>query len=720
MKAPCMSSKVSVVSAAAGLCLTVFSSEIIGIANPGFENGREMWQFDRGNACVVTDVARSGLRSARIEVKDALVDALYVKRQIPIEGGGCYLAECYVKTENVRKANCRQGSVGAGMIVEWLDRNRKWIGTGQYACGLWGTEDWRKVTCDTLRAPPQAGYAIVFLALRGAGRAWFDDVSFSRLAMSVEKLSPAPDSVLDCNTPRFTWKEIHGARSYSVVFSRTADFSDGVKTYPTDGLMSFRLTDPLAPGTWYWKVTAPGREDIKPWKFVQTAPVDRDCLPPEVLSPGARVLSSDGSFDVVVRDDTFRGVKLTFEGSVAVEGSEAGKGLRRYTFHPPAGGGWAKGLTTADILTEDAAGNKAACVFRLLNAKRPDNHVQLDGEGFYTVGGKRFFPLSIYEVKPKFMAEVRKAGFDNVHLYSWEGSKNDEACRSYLDKCWQADGLRAFIGFDRGRWSGSGLIQGNYDHVAKRVGALADHPGLFCWYLYDEPELMEQFISPAKLRSFRELIKALDPYHPVVLSTWNNAMIGIRDYRPAWDVHWTQAYGMPDDMLKIIERQRVHLVEPCPINVILNCNDGVLQEIRKSGGNPDPDAFARDYAKFRASAVLAIVTGSNGLSWWWYAKDRMDSFPASQSPKGWRDFVKTISELRELRPLVLAENKPVTGETAVGKIRILWWSKKYQGKTWLIAINTSKEPVEAELDVPGFGRVKHSFDGYGVLMLSRK
>lgn len=682
------------------------------LANPGFENGREMWIFETGNVRVADDVARTGSRSAFIEVKNAMQDGLYIKRHVPITGGGAYRAECFVKTEDVRKDKCRQGSVGAGLIVEWLDANKKWIGTGEYACGLWGTADWRKVECNRLRAPVQARYAFVFLALRGAGKAWFDDVSLEHVASAVEMVSPEPDSRFACNTPLFVWKESPGARSYSIVLSRTADFTRDVRTYPTSGLMSFRLAEKLSPGTWYWKAIAPGRESAVPRKFEQLAPLSADCLPPEVITVASRVHSSDEKFKVVIRDNTFAGVKAVFEGQCATMLGEVGKGLREFVFDPPAQG-WRKGLTVGEIATEDAAGNTARSKFYLLNAARPGNCVTLDGQGRYTVGGKTFFPLSIYEVKPEFMQEVRAAGFDNVHLYSWEGSAPDSDCRKYLDRCWAADGLRAFVGFDRGR-GGKGLMQGNYDMVARRVGALADHNGLFCWYLYDEPELLDQFISPARLRSYRELINALDPYHPVVLSTWNNAMVGFRDYRQAWNVHWTQAYGTPDEMLKIIEAQRERLAEIAPMTLIMGCNDGVLNEIRKRGGNPDPDAFARDYNLFRACAYLGIVMDFNGLSWWWYGKDRKDFYSAAQSPKAWRDLTKVIAEIKALRPLVSSEGRAATGKTMAGDAAILWWTKEFRGKRWLIAVNASPKAVEAELDIPGFGRLRKAFERYGV------
>ena len=257
-------------------------------------------------------------------------------------------------------------------------------------------------------------------------------------------------------------------------------------------------------------------------------------------------------------------------------------------------------------------------------------------------------------------------------------------------------------------------MQGNYDMVARRVGALADHPGLFCWYLYDEPELLDQFVSPARLRSYRELLHALDPYHPVVLSTWNNAMVGIRDYRQAWDVHWTQAYGPPDDMLKTVESQRVHLVEPSPMTLILACTDPALAEVRRRGETPDPNLFARGYEFFRACAYLGVAMDFNGLSWWWYAKDRKDTYTAANSPKAWADLVKVVKEIGALRPLLMAEGTVVTGVARSGEDRVVWWQKIVGERRLFIAVNTADHSVSIDIDVPGTGRRKLDFHRYEV------
>ena len=392
-------------------------------------------------------------------------------------------------------------------------KDGKWLNSGEYACGCWGTADWKQMTCNRLIAPENAGYAIVFLALRASGKAWFDDVSMAEVLVSTEKIEPADMAIVSNNCPRFAWRLSPNIRRYALELSTDPTFSEGnVLAFPAGGFAEFQLERPLAPGTWYWRVNSKGRTDTKVWSFTQTAQKDVDCIPPLVLTKACRVTNSREAFIVRVKDEGERLPDVRFNGVRGRYVGSDGGSVLHYAFDPRADG-WPHGLTEGEMVAVDGAGNRATSSFWLLNAKRPENGVIVDSDGFYSQGGKRIFPLGIYEVAPKYMDEVRLAGWDAVHSYKWEFSQDDAACRKYLDDCWAAKGLRAFIGFDRGIYSRKGIVQGNLAHVARRVGALADHPGLFCWYLFDEPEVPGQFVTPDMLTQLADLVRALDPYH---------------------------------------------------------------------------------------------------------------------------------------------------------------------------------------------------------------
>lgn len=666
----------------------------VKLENPGFEDGKPTWDLP-GNARLDTTIAHSGTNSAALTVTDPMKEPVYITRRIPIEAGALYRATCFIKTKDVTEKKGRMPSVGATLIVEWSDPSGKWIASGEYAGSLFGTKDWQLAKCPNLKAPDNAGFAQIYLALRGAGTAWFDDLTFTTIERAVAMESPEPDAELANNTPLFTWEDMPSAKSYTVYLAQNPAFpKDATRVYTATGLPRFQLTEPLVPGTWYWKVTAPSANKTAARRFRQTAAVDRDCLPPEILTTARRITRSDEPVVLQVRDTGVVAPTLRCDSIAGTCGAADAQGLRTATFAAPAGG-WAPGFNEHRITATDAAGNCATQKLWLLNAPKPANAVVIDAHGDYVQNGQKIFPLGIYEVRPQEMQEVRDCGFDAVHTYRWESDQDDVACRRYLDACWAANGLRAFIGFDRGNGSGCGIVQGNFEHVARRVGALADHPGLFCWYLFDEPEILGQYVSPERLTAFADLVRALDPYHPVVMTTWNKSMI---NYRRTWDTHWTQAYGDPAGVVRQIDEHRAFLHNASPITLLVNCNDQAQGAARRHGVKPDPEKFSRDYDHLRACAFLGIVKECNGLWWWWFARGCTDFYTAAQCPKAWADMKKILKELVELRPLVTAPGAVKTGTAVDGKSKIEWWVKTLDGERLLIAVNTGTDPATAELE----------------------
>ena len=678
----------------------------IPLANAGFEEGRTGgWAFARNQR--VVDRADGRGKCALVEVDDPYKDSVYLTRRVPVEAGRRYAATCQIRTEGVEPAKWRMPSVGACLIVEWCDKNGKWCDAGAYSKSLWGTNGWTAAACPSLKAPADAGFATIYLTLRGKGRAWFDDVTFARLETGTDKLTPAADATVDSNTPKFAWRPVPLARTYRLELSRDPAFPAGeVKAYPAGGFTEYQLEEPLAPGDWYWRVAATGDVDMRPYRFRQVAPVSCDCLAPRVLTRAVRVTDGREPFVLKVRDGGQVRPTVTVLDRDGVCRGKAADGTWEYVFTPPPEG-WPKGFVETRVFAVDDAENAAETDFWFLNAPKPANGNRIDKNGDFSENGRRIFPLGIYEVAPKYMKEVRESGFDVVHTYRWEGSQDDAACRTYLDQCWAADGLRAFIGFDRSHY---GVVQGNLASVARRVGALADHPGLFCWYLFDEPEIANQFVSPDLLTAFADLVRALDPYHAVVMTTWGKTM---NEYRRTWDTHWTQAYDTPSAVVRLLAEHRRLLRNDSPITLLVNCNDSAQGRLwREKGVKPDPAKFCRDYDFLKACAFLGVVKACNGVWWWWFARESREYVSAAQIPSAWANLVKVVKELGELRPLVTAPGKVVTGTAAAGKDKVEWWAKEMPEGLELIAVNTADHSVEVQIAVPGRAAVSHAFRRY--------
>ncbi len=434
---------------------------------------------------------------------------------------------------------------------------------------------------------------------------------------------------------------------------------------------------------------------------------------PEVL--GRRVTDGDASFSLSVTSDApLSDIRFgDREGVVARR-----VGTTSYCTFPAPDGGWPAGLTEATFTAADTAGNSTTLLFWLLNAPPPANAVTIDADGFYRVAGERFFPLMIFDVETDEMADVAAAGFDVVHNYTWEKNRSLNSVRTYLDSC-VANGLRAFIGFDRGTTTGTGLIQGDVVWAARRVGALADHPGLFCWYLFDEPDKTGQYLSPEFAKMVADLVRALDPYHPVTLTTGRSNSAA---YRAACDTYWAQTYGTwaegfgnPKAVNARIDEMPTYMNgDTSPVTAVLNCNDKEQGERRQQGIEPDPSKFARDYDHLRACAFLPLAKECNGDCWWWFGRNSESYYSASQCPPAWSNMTAIVRELGFVRQYAQAAGTATTGTATSGSNKVAWWYKAMADGAAFVAVNTSSNAVTVNLALPGLASRSVTFRGHEV------
>ena len=671
----------------------------VPIANPGFEAGAEGWKLP-ANAAIVSDQAFSGKHSARLMVQDPVTDAVYITRQVPVVSGSRYVARCQVKTAGVMKKPGRMESVGAGLIVEWADRNGNWFAAGSYATGLYGDHDWTRCEAKDLRAPEQAGYAILFLALRGAGTAWFDDVALDQVQHILIPQAPQPGQSLHSNRPLLQWRDDPQAMRYTVELSRDPAFPAAATTAFETGQDSFRPPEPIPPGRWCWRVSAPGYAPTAPCSFEQTAPETADTTPPEMDLQPVRVVRKDQPARVSIH------LNSAGKGLPAVH-ARLGDSPITVTLEPGEQGvvnallsaRWQPGLNRVTLTAADAAGNADTQELLVLFRPIPSHPISIAPDGAYLDSGQRIFPLGIYQVSPAAMPVVKKAGIQVVHSYEFESSQNDVAARAYLDAA-AAAGLRVFIGFDRGVHSPDGLVRSGKRHVTERVAALCDNPGLFCWYLYDEPEIANQYVSPRGLIAYADLVRRLDPYHPVVVTTWGPRMAL---YRPSFDTHWTQAYTTPAGVVKQIAEHRSLLGPATPITLLLHCFDREQGDALKAGKPVDPERFEPDGAWMRAAAFAGITQRVNGLWWWWYADGVKGWVTVSSVPEAWQALTQVLAQIHELEPVLVDPAKPETGSLIAGGGQIDWWSKKIGRETTLIAVNTTEKTVQGSIPATGDG-----------------
>ena len=415
--------------------------------------------------------------------------------------------------------------------------------------------------------------------------------------------------------------------------------------------------------------------------------MDTDTTEPTVESCHRLIRTADEPVAVRFRDNAeVARVVLAVDG-VDVSG-EATVEPDAVTYVPRDG--WTAGLHTFELQLWDAAGNTARSR-QFFTHCRDVPTIRWLRDGGLQVGSGRRFLCGMYGVRLEDMPEIAAGGLDFVHNYRWDGSGTDEEAMAYLDAAGR-HGLMAFIGFSRAR-----LMKGDEEFVAARVGTLMGHPALLAWYLYDEPDLEHQYVSPAWLSRYYRLIKRLDPFHPVVVTCARDA--AVPRYRDALDVHWTQVYGRTSYVASRLRRHRDALNPGTPLAAILHCYDRTQTSVLRGGGEVDVDAFRPDGPWLRANAFMAVVHGSSGLLWWWWGQGSTDFLTVAGAPKAWEALRRTIADIKALESLLTeaGESRAWVESPAEG-VQVHLWEKRIAGGGLLIAVNRDVEPCRVRVE----------------------
>ncbi len=684
--------------------------EPMALKNADFESENAFQGWSSNPAAVLdTEIKHGGKQAARLTIQGELEEAqrgnVYLTQSVPVQEGRLYQAEAWIRTQDVKSAVVNgMSSVGATVIVEFADKQGKWFAGGSYGKGLYGTVNWRRVRTSPVRAPKGAGYAIIYLALRATGIAWFDDVALREVRYNVLMLQPLPEQSIADNTPRFNWH--FGLKTWATLeLCQKEDFPVG-ETIALEAVEvpPVSLEDPIGPGKWFWRVRVPDYDVVSPaWSFTQTASLDEDCTEPKIAETHGWLGSKSAPVRVRYSDNVgVVKVRLMVDGQDVSKAVQVGARQARYTPEE----GWSEGLHKVVARVEDAAGNFAERKLFFTHS-RPMPKTAWKQIGGVETDGQRRFLLGMYGVAIEDMPEIAAGGFDFVHSYQWDGAGTNEEALEYLDEA-HKHGLQAFIGLNRQR-----LIAEDEEFVAERVGALMRHPALFAWYLYDEPDLLHQYVSPMWLERYYKLIKALDPFHPVVVTCARDD--AVEKYRDCLDVHWTQVYGSTAFVASRLDRHRAALREGTPLAAILHSYDRAQTSLLRAGEKPDPAKFQPDGRTMRANAFMALAHNSSCLIWWWWGYGGGGRyFTVANAPEDWASLKQTVADIKSLRPVLTAEGEIQTWiERPAEDVEVHIWEKKLPDRTVIIAVNRDKQPCElsfAPKTLPADCRVKVLFE----------
>jgi len=378
-------------------------------------------------------------------------------------------------------------------------------------------------------------------------------------------------------------------------------------------------------------------------------------------------------------------------------------------------GGWKEGLTVVTAVLKVGATASTYTLY-IAHTRKPIQVVTWKNSNT-SISDTPFFPLGIYAVNESAMKDVSKFGFNLIQSY--QEKTGVTPLKSLLAWCDAARKnhlkVMCHIGDDQVRTL-------DYPGIAKYVTAIMTHPALFCYYSADEPDLSK--MTPLMTEKVKSFIEGLDPYHPVIMTTWD-----LPKYYAGMDLEMQQCYhGYPAGVASSYQRHRLATAHfGIESAAILNTHDQVFDrkpEAPNAGnsagqfykkltpGTPEwakaerrarlvathlakpPFPFLPGFPKgerFRSCAYTAIAKGSPGLLWWlwmssdsWSGNARWSYYTVFQHPETLRVARQTLDELNQLKSLV---QDPAVNSISWEEDGMLFWSRSLRQTSILIAVN---------------------------------
>lgn len=241
---------------------------------------------------------------------------------------------------------------------------------------------------------------------------------------------------------------------------------------------------------------------------------------------------------------------------------------------------------------------------------------------------------------------------------------------------------------------GKPLSDAEAEALRQRVAALKDCPGLWAWYMADEPELRPAL--PERTRRIYEIVAEEDPFHPCIML--NDTLEGIRRFKDGGDILMPDPYpcflkgglaAQPIEKTGIFIRTCVEagqgrrgvMVTPQAFNY------GDYGKLNQRGPN---------LTELRNQMVQAIIYGAKGFLWYTYA--HAANYPEIGIGVPWLSF-----EAADLKPAILAD--PATDiqvKVEAAKPEHIHVSARRVGDdVYLFTANTDTAPQDVKLTLTG-------------------
>ena len=365
--------------------------------------------------------------------------------------------------------------------------------------------------------------------------------------------------------------------------------------------------------------------------------------------------------------------------------------------------------------------NEVICVFTLQRGKvdtvrvevvkriPKSNEVKIDhASGGLIVDGLPFFPFGFYcysPVQPTLAEEEVVKGFNMMSPYQRIDRKNRKERKRYMDRCAE---LGMKVHYNLLSVAGGGGVDSDHFNqmgdeekrqlLEQEVKAFRDHPALLAWYISDEP--VGQNVPVEELIETYQLIKALDPYHPItiVFMTPRRA----KNYEKVFDIVMADPYPIPNE--SVMEVGSV----TCDLKSDFNISKPVWIVPQAFGGNEwwprEPTA-----QEMRAMTYLAVIHGATGIQY--FIRHGLSGFP--KSTIAWGECGAMAREIAELTPFLLSSESSPAVTSSMKAVHV--GGRKNGDLMVILAVNTENRPLSVSFRLQGI-----PFSGNGDVLFENR
>lgn len=297
-----------------------------------------------------------------------------------------------------------------------------------------------------------------------------------------------------------------------------------------------------------------------------------------------------------------------------------------------------------------------------------------------------FIPVGFYcysPVAPTMSEEEVVRGFNLMSPYQRIEDSTYYLRKAYMDRCAE---LGMKVHYNLLSVSGGGGV-GNgraiLDKATKlrllenEIALFKDHPALLAWYIADEPD--GQGVKPESLTEYYQLIKKLDPYHPVSIVFINPE--AAKKYTAVMDIVMADPYPIPNGNVLEAEKAIRNLYE----TFLYRQQVWVVPQAFGGG-----EFWQREPSRqeLRAMTWLSVLAGARGVQY--FVRNGLNGFPKSVA--AWNECGEIAMEIADLTPFLTSGLIGPSTTVTDPAVRVKTY-RDSQGNIALVAVNSGNNPT---------------------------